>query len=103
MTDRSVLPEPRLAGRLRLAQALLLWERIWPECWPTVVVLGVFLALALFDLLPDLPGRWHGAILLGFGAALMIAARHAVGGCVVPDLAAARRHIERASGLPHRP
>jgi uncharacterized protein (TIGR02302 family) len=103
MTDRSALPESWLAARLRRARAVLLWERIWPECWPAVVVLGVFFVLALFDLLPDLPNRWHGAILLGFGAALMIAARRAIDGFVVPDLGTARRRIERASGLSHRP
>jgi uncharacterized protein (TIGR02302 family) len=103
MSERSAPPVAGLAARLRLAQAALLWERIWPECWPAVMVLGGFFVLVLFDLLPDLPGRWHGAVLLGFGAALMIAARHAVGGFVAPDLVAARRHVERASGLRHRP
>jgi uncharacterized protein (TIGR02302 family) len=103
MTDRPVLPGGRLTARLRLAQAVLLWERIWPRCWAAVVVLGLFFVLALFDLLPALPGRWHGAVLLGFGAALMIAVRQTVEGFVAPNLAAARRHIERASGVPHRP
>jgi uncharacterized protein (TIGR02302 family) len=103
MSDRPAPPEAGLAARLRFAQAVLLWERIWPECWPAIVVLGGFFVLALFDLLPALPGRWHGAILLGFGAALLIAARHAVASFVAPDLDTARRHIERASGLSHRP
>jgi uncharacterized protein (TIGR02302 family) len=103
MTDRSASSDARFATRLRLARAALLWERIWPECWPLVAALGVFSVLALFDLLPDLPGRWHAAILLGFGTALIIAARQAVGGFAVPGLGAARRRIERASGLRHRP
>jgi uncharacterized protein (TIGR02302 family) len=103
MSDRAALRATPLAARLRLAQAVLVWERIWPECWPAVVVLASFLVLALFDLLPDLPGRWHGAILLGFGAALLIAARRAIARFVAPDLAAARRQIERTSGLSHRP
>jgi uncharacterized protein (TIGR02302 family) len=103
MTDRSATFDFRLARRLRLAHAALVWERIWPECWPAVAVLGVFFILALFDLLPELPGRWHAAILLGFGAALIVAARRAISGFAAPSLDAARRRIERASGLRHRP
>jgi uncharacterized protein (TIGR02302 family) len=103
MTDRSATSDARLATRLKLARAALVWERIWPECWPAVAVLGVFFILALFDLLPHLPSLWHAAILLGFGAALIIVARHAIGGFAVPGLGAVRRRIERASGLRHRP
>jgi uncharacterized protein (TIGR02302 family) len=103
MSDRSAASDARLAGRLRLARAALMWERIWPECWLALAVLAVFFVLALFDLLPDLPSRWHAAILLGLGAALLIAARQAIDGFVAPGLGAARRRIERASGLRHRP
>ncbi len=103
MTDPSATSDARLAARLRLAEAALLWERLWPECWPAIAVLGVFSVLALFDLLPELPGRWHAAVLLVFGVALMVAAGRAIGGFAPPGRDAARRRIERASGLPHRP
>ena len=43
MTDRSSLSGGRFAMRLRLARAALLWERVWPPCWPALAVLGVFL------------------------------------------------------------
>jgi uncharacterized protein (TIGR02302 family) len=103
MTDRSAAFEMRLATRLGLARAALLWERLWPECWPAIGVTGVFLVVGLFDLLPQLPGRGHAAVLLAFGAALIIAARHAIAALTQPRLDVARRRIERASGLEHRP
>jgi uncharacterized protein (TIGR02302 family) len=103
MIDRSATSDALLATRLRLARAALLWERIWPACWPALAVLGAFLVLALFDLLPYLPGRCHAAALLGFGFAFLLAARPAIAAFAVPGLAAARRRIERTSGLEHRP
>ena len=99
-------PEDRLALRMRLARAALLWERVWPASWPALCVLGVFAAVALFDLLPGLPGIAHAAILALFAAAFAAATAWGVraarrGGW--PDMLAARRRIEQASGLPHRP
>jgi uncharacterized protein (TIGR02302 family) len=99
-------PENRLALRMRLARAALMWERIWPAAWPALCVLGVFAVVALFDLLPELPGIGHAAILALFAIAFVGAAAWGVraarrGGW--PDTLAARRRIELASGLPHRP
>src|SRR3954462_13660614 len=98
--------ENRLALRMRLARAALLWERVWPAAWPALCVLGVFSVVALFDLLPGLPGIAHAVILALFAAAFGAAAVWGVraarrGGW--PDTSAARRRIEQASGLPHRP
>ncbi len=105
MTDRSAHPTEtaRFATRLRLARAALLWERVWPGCWPALAILGVFFILALFGVLPLLPGLVHGAVLLALGAAFLVALATAFRGIAMPDGAAARRRIERASGLPHRP
>ncbi len=105
MTDRSADPQTPLAMRLRLrlARAALLWERVWPRCWPALAVLGLFLILALFDLLPLLPGAAHGALLLAFGAAFLLALAAAFRDVAVPENGAARRRIEQASGLAHRP
>ena len=55
MTDRPSTFGALFEIRLRLARAALLWERIWPPCWPALAAIGVFFILALFDLLPALP------------------------------------------------
>src|SRR5207244_8689496 len=75
---------------------------VWPACWPALAVLGGFFALGLFDLLPRLPGLLHAVLLLGFGAAFVVALAVASRGVAVPDQAAARRRIELESGLKHR-
>jgi hypothetical protein len=51
------------AARLRLAAAALYWERVWPALWPVTALVGGFLVVALFDLLPVLPGWLHAALL----------------------------------------
>ena len=103
MTDRSSLTGGRFAMRLRLARFALLWERVWPRCWPALAALGAFLVLGLFDVLPSLPGLLHAAILIGLGAAFAIGSAAAFGKTVIPDAFSARRRIEQASGLEHRP
>jgi uncharacterized protein (TIGR02302 family) len=103
MTDRPPTATLRFAVRLELARAALLWERLWPACWPAVLILGIFAVLALFDLLPHLPPLSHAALLLGFGAAFIVALGTGLATVGVPDRAAARRRIERASGFAHRP
>ena len=103
MNDRSSVSGSRLAVRLRLARAALLWERIWPACWPALAALGAFVVLGLFDVLPQLPGLLHAALLLGLGAAFFLTLAAAFRELVVPDRGVARRRIERASGLQHRP
>jgi uncharacterized protein (TIGR02302 family) len=103
MTDRTSDPDAPFLMRLRFARAALLWERVWPACWPALAVLGTFLVLALFDLLPLLPGLLHASLLLGFGAAFVVALAAATRTIDLPDRLAARRRIEQASGLAHRP
>jgi uncharacterized protein (TIGR02302 family) len=97
------LDRRRLAGRLRLAGAALLWERLWPALWPALGVAGAFLALALFDLPAQLPGVLHAVLLAAavalLGLALLPVLRHVR----LPDRDAGRRRIEQASGLAHRP
>jgi uncharacterized protein (TIGR02302 family) len=103
MTDRSSTSDRLFAMRLRLARSGLAWERVWPACWPAVAALGAFLVLALFDVLPSLPGLLHAAALLVLGAAFVTALAAACRRFAIPDGYAARRRIEQASGLQHRP
>ena len=58
------------ARRVLFARYALGWENLWPAIWPALGVIGIFAAIAMFDLLPMLPGWAHGAVLLSFGAAL---------------------------------
>lgn len=91
------------AFRLSQARAALLWERLWPALWPAATIAGLFLALALFNVLPLLPGWVHLTVLLLFAALAGLALWRGLRGFRVPDEAAARRRLERDSGLPHRP
>lgn len=103
MTHRSSNADDPFPVRLRLARAALWWERVWPACWPALAVLGVFVVVGLFDLLPNLPGLLHAGVLLGLGAAFVISLGAVFRRIVVPDRIAARRRIEQASRLQHRP
>lgn len=89
--------------RLHVARAAIIWERVWPAFWPVLGVGGSFLAIALFDLLPQLPAWFHIAILLGFGAALLAALRRGLRKVSMPDSEQVRRRLERDSELSHRP
>ncbi|MEK9726359.1 MAG: DUF4175 family protein, partial [Rhodospirillaceae bacterium] len=44
---------------VRIARLNLVWERVWPRLLPPVATLGLFLAVALVDLLPMLPFWLH--------------------------------------------
>jgi uncharacterized protein (TIGR02302 family) len=93
-----------LTRRLSLARGALFWERVWPALWPVFGVAGGFLAVALLDILPRLPGWLHAGVLLGvavaFGFTLWRAAKALL---VLPPKDAARRRLEVDSGLAHRP
>jgi uncharacterized protein (TIGR02302 family) len=102
----SAAPAPTDRGprsRLGLARAALAWEQLWPALWPAAGIAGLFLVLALFNLLPLLDGWLHALILLLFVLALAAALVIGLRRVRLPDEAAALRRLERDSGLPHRP
>lgn len=92
----------RIATRLRSARLILGLESLWPSLVWLSSLTASFIALALFDLLPLLPGWLHAAILAIFAAVglfllrLMLRSKW-------PDQAAAARRLEQDSGLGHRP
>lgn len=94
-------PEP--AFRLLQARAALLWERLWPALWVPAAVAGAFLALALANVLPLLPGWLHVVVLAGLLAAFLFSLWRGFRGFAVPGEATARRRLERDTGLAHRP
>lgn len=94
---------PRLPFRQTLASLALLWERTWPRLWPAVAIAALFAALVLFDLLPGLAPWLHTVVLVGFGAGFAAALWWGFRGLSLPTRLEARRRLETASDLPHRP
>lgn len=88
---------------MTLAKLAISWERLWPALWPAVGVTGVFVALALLDALPLLPGWLHALVLLALVAAFGWAAAHGLRTLRLPTEAEAQRRLELASELSHRP
>ena len=93
----------RLARKLRLAQLVLVWERLWPALWPAVATAGLFLLFSLYAVYAVMPGWLHVAALAafagGFSTALVRGVRH----LRWPGTLEARRRLEIATGLAHRP
>ncbi len=92
----------RAALLLTLARLVLWWEAVWPRLWPPLALAGGFLAIALLDLLPWLPGWLHAAVLSAFAlalAALAVPLRRVR----LPGRDPGHRRLERDSALEHRP
>lgn len=100
-TDRRSDLDPKV--RLALARIALTWEALWPALWPAVGVCGLFVALALFNILPAIAGWAHGLILALFAVALTVALVRGLRRFRFPGDGAVRRRLERDSGLDHRP
>lgn len=92
-----------LARRLRLAWAVLLWERLWPLVVPPLCLVGLFVAFALFDLASAVPVWLHGLVLAATGGGLTFLLVRGALGLRLPDHEEAARRLERDSGLDHRP
>jgi len=93
----------RVGRKLWLARAALWWERVWPAAWPLVGAAGAFLVLALFDVLPNLPGWLHAFVLLGFAVGLLFGFLRFTRALPWPDRTAARDRLEAADDTAHRP
>ena len=93
----------RLARKLRLAQFVLVWERLWPALWPAVAATGLFLVFSLIAVYALLPGWLHAAALVAFAAGFVIALLRGVRPLRWPAIAETQRRLEIATGLAHRP
>ncbi len=112
LPDRAAAPRPgsrrRLPGNgdpaaVAWAWLVLLAERLWPMLWPLAALAGLFLAVALFDILPVLPGWLHlGLLIVGAVVAMGVLGRTVLQ-LGLPSRHAARRRVETDSGLAHRP
>ena len=94
---------PRLLTRkVRLAQAMILFERVWRALLYPFAVTGTFLLLTLAQVWHVLPALVHKAGLIGFGVAL-IASLVPLARVAWPGREEALRRLEVMSGVPHRP
>lgn len=86
-----------------LSWLALAWERLWPRFWTAAATAFLFAACVLLDILPLLPGWLHVAVLAVFGLGFCLALAHGFRRLRLPGAWAARRRLERTSGLAHRP
>jgi len=104
--DRTSPSDPlrgHLIRKLRSARWALAWETFWAALWPTPLLVGLFVAFALFDLPQIIGGWWHGLALVIFAVLLCLCAATTVRRFRWPRPSEAERRLERASGLRHRP
>ncbi|MGE0733929.1 MAG: TIGR02302 family protein [Alphaproteobacteria bacterium] len=96
-------PRVRVGYRLWLAWLAAFWERLWPALWLPASIAGLFAAFALYNIFGAVPAWLHiallGLFLLGFVAALVLGIRR----LTLPKDYDARRRLETATGLAHRP
>ncbi|MDD9875843.1 MAG: DUF4175 domain-containing protein [Magnetovibrio sp.] len=86
-----------------MAGGVILWERLWPRLLPALSVFGLFLAVALLDLLPMLPFWLHISALALFAAIFGYCLRGLLSGEYRADADQVRRRLEIDSAVPHRP
>ncbi len=93
----------RLARHRLVARGVLLFEKIWPAIWPALGVAGLFLCAALLDLPRRLPPWGHAGLLVVTALAVIGLLLRGLARLRPPDVRAADRRLEQASGLRHRP
>ena len=95
-------------GKAAAAQAAarltsLLWEQLWPALLAPGPLVGIFLILALLDVLPLMPPWLHVLLVLAFLLAIAGFLYRGLRRVKLPDQAAVYRRLEQDSGLRHRP
>ena len=91
-----------LRGKVMRARLALLWERVWPACWPLLATVTIFLITALSGIWTLSPVPLRILFLVIFAGALLLALRP-IYRLPLPTLADGLRRVERVSNVPHRP
>lgn len=100
------LPDPLgEVGRAAIwrAETVLAVRQLFIAFWPFALVLKLAMAMALFGLFPFFGPLGHTLLSLGFGAALIASFVYSYKHHRSISEGEARRAVERASGLAHRP
>ena len=92
-----------IARRIALARWAILWERLLLRLWRAAALLALVSGLTLLGLWSWLPGLLHLALLAAFLLVLAAVAVRDLRGLAWPGEAEARRRLELASGVRHRP
>jgi uncharacterized protein (TIGR02302 family) len=95
-------PQGLLDRKLALAKLALLWEALWREAFPALMIVGVVVLGVLTGVLALLPGMAKLAVLATAGLGLAWSLRPLFW-LRLPDDAAALRRLETQSNLKHRP
>lgn len=88
---------------VRLARLAVGWERMWPLILPPLALIGLFVGLALLDVLPLLPAWLHGLVLAALAGGVAFLSVRAALRLRWPKPHEALERLERDSGLPHQP
>lgn len=92
-----------LGLHLALARGALILELLSRRFWPAALVLGLFLAVALLDLLPALPAWLHALLLIAAGLAFLVTTWRGLQGLLWPTSDSVARRLEDDSLAAHRP
>ena len=103
MDEGGVLTPAAIRRMVSTARLALGWERLWQAAWIAACVMGGWVALALLDVLPCLPGWLHGLVLAVTALTLGLLLWRGFHGFRWPTAAEAMRRLERDNGLHHRP
>lgn len=95
-------PQGLLDRKLALAKLALLWEALWRDAFPALMIAGVVALAVLTGALALLPGMARLAVLAVAGLGLAWSLRPLLS-LRLPDDAAALRRLETHSNLKHRP
>ena len=84
---------------LPLARAVVFIEKFWPLAGPVLAVAGLFVGIALLDILPHLPQWLHGIVLVAFAGGLALTLRRAWENLPKVSRAAARHRLIVTDGV----
>lgn len=89
--------------RVLLARLVVAFEALWPALWPSMAVLGIFVAVSLFGLWLVLPLLLHLLLLAAFVAVLGFSLWRIRALLRLPPREAGLARLEQDSDAPHRP
>jgi uncharacterized protein (TIGR02302 family) len=89
--------------RLALAWLALSWERLWSRLWVPATLLGVFVAIAMTDVLPSLHWVIHTLVVIAAAAGVGFVLWHRLKDFAWPTRGEARARLETTSPVEHRP